>query len=623
MQEAGKKNFIVNYPYFFLFFVLLLLLSATSILLKESLHGSRTFFLLYAAGQTALETMLLALLCTIVSKYFNTSLSRFMVAITFLLLTIHGVDFFLDRLLDLTVWETLDAFVLHESFTHFAYLLDASGVPLWIWVLGGLFLLTLPFIGIALYNVLHLIAQEKPFFIGKEWALQTFVCILLSLFFWDITASRVIHPDSYTSFLKSLPWKWTFLRPETIHFPLGTALAPPPAPDISTSAHLKQRPNIYLFIIESLRADCITPHIAPHLFKFKEENNSFDLALSNGNGSHISWFSIFYSEYPFFWNMTHGNEGSPALRQLREWGYTIRLYSSADLGYYSMESILFGEGNRCLDSIQTFPHPPPQNAAKSDLAALEALQRDLRENPEMREGQCFLIFLDATHFPYAWAEDFSPPFTPYCPATGYFQLFQSSRSIEEIKNRYRNAISYVDSLFGQFVNSQDLGQSIIVVTGDHGEEFFEHGHLFHGSHLTHEQTNIPLYMKLGNRIAANPPSVVSQMDIFPTIFHYLSGEVPSYLQGHCILLPNPSPYALIARFHGGRSPIEFCLHNGESKLIAQFDNHREILDSPSLTIRSLRNRADLPLMEPIKDVQGWVQKEFGEALSRLLQEEQK
>src|SRR3990167_5965620 len=628
LPTPDERKLEVNYLYFTFFFAVLILTSGSSILLKESLSGSRLFFFLYATGQAALETAFFVFLCTLIPRYLGKIASLAFIGLTFLFLLLHVIDFLVDRILDLTVWETLVCFILDESIGRFFYLLDASGIPLWIWAFAFLAILAIPFLGIALYQTTHTITLKRPILIRKEWIVQSFICIPVALLFWDVTASRVIHPDSYTCFIKSLPWKWTFLQPESIHFPLTASFAPL-ASEEEIQQHLerypvvlKSRPNIYLFVIESLREDCITSEVAPHLDQFKKKYNHFDLALSNGNGSHLSWFSIFYSQFPYSWNeplMKDWKKGSPALQLLKNWGYKIRLYSSAQLNYYDMERILFGKEEGLIDSYQTFHHTPSLSAAQTDRAALEKLEMDLSENPDLQEGQCIIVFLDSTHFHYTWPTDFAPPFTPYSNEVSYFHLFQSSRKIEEIKNRYKNSIAYVDSLFGKFEASQNLSDAIVVITGDHGEEFFEHGHLFHGSHLTREQTNVPLYIKLGKIKMKNPPAIVSQIDIFPTILHYLGGSPISFLKGKAIFDPTHSPYAISARFNGGKAPREFCIQNKTTKLIAQFENHKDILASKSLKIRSIRDPYDQMLIETPENLGEWIQEEFGPAINQLLE----
>ncbi len=624
----GRKPIEVNYLYFGAFLGLLLIISAGGIFIKESLAGSRTFFFLYAAGQAIFETFIFIFFGWIIRLYLGRRAALAFIGATFAFLLIHLIDFLMDRILDLSVWETIGPFVLDESWSNFLYLLDASGISLWIWMVGFFLLVALPFIGIALYAWTERLSCRKPLLLRKEWLFQAFFCIPAGLIFWEFSASPILNPDSYTSFLKSLPWKRTFLQPQTVQYPLPISLIPPKSENeiaaaiASNATVLKKKPNLYLFVIESFREDFIDPVAAPHLHRFKQEANHFDLALSNANGSHPSWFSIFHSQFSYFWNHVQSKGwkmGSPPINLLKKWGYKVRVYSSAQLKYYHMDELLFGKDMHLLDSYQPFHHVPPLSAADTDAQAIAQWKRDLAENPDLKEGELVIFFLDSTHFNYCWPEDWQPKFIPISNEIDYFDIFQSQNKIEKIKNRYRNAVQYVDSLFGDFFKDlPDKENAVVIVTGDHGEEFFERGHLFHGSHLIHQQTNIPLYMKLGERKEAKLPKVVSQMDIFPSILHHLSGQQATFLEGRSIFSSDHWPYAIISRVNAGRTPYEFCIHNGESKLIARFDNKKDIFHSSKLNIRSLWDVSDHYLFDSNQgNVSQWLQMEFGPAIERL------
>jgi uncharacterized protein len=623
----GRKQIEVNYLYFGTFLGLLLLTSGSGILLKGSLAGSRTFFFLYAGGQAVFETLALIFLAWMVRRYFGRAAGAAFIGATFTFLVLHLLDFLVtDRILDLSIWETI-GFAAAESWGNFLYLLDASGISLWVWVIGFAAVAALPFLGIAFHAWTREVANRRPLFLRKEWLLQAFLCIPAALFFWEYSSLRLLHPDAYTSLVQSLPWKWTFLQPHAVHYPMPASLIHPlgegevrAAIDADRTV-LSQKPNIYLFVVESFREDSIDPNGAPHLHRFKEESHHFDLALSNANGSHPSWFSIFHSQFSYFWNHLQSKRwalGSPPLNLLKKWGYKVRLYSSAQLKYYGMEELLFGKDLQLIDSYQTFHHAPPVSAADTDREALEQWKRDLAENPKLKEGQIVIFFWDSTHFNYSWPQDWKLKFNPISKGCDYFNLFPSRGKIEKIKNRYRNAVHYIDSLFGLFLKDiPDKENAIVIVTGDHGEEFFEHGHLFHNSHLTHEQTNIPLYMKLGERLEKDLPRVVSQMDIFPTLLHYLSGKEISFLEGRSIFSSDHWPYAVITRFNAGRAPYEFCIHNGDHKLIARFGK-KDMFCSDCLKIRSLWDRRDrCPFDCNPRHMSTWIQMEFGPPIERL------
>lgn len=613
----------INYLYFGIFFVILALITTGAIYNREFLGGSQLFFLLYGLGQVVLEITLFMFLGLMIHRYLGKVCFALFIGVTFLALIFHILDFIMDRILDLSIWQTIKIFILDESIENLTYLLDASGIPMWGWLLFFAILGAVPLVGIGIYHLLETFIRQKPMFLRKGFFIQSFLCIPFALLYWDHSASQIIRPDTYAAFIKSLPWKFTFLPPDNIHLSLPGPLNQPIEESLVAEAIekdetiLAKKPNIYLFVVESLREDFITQAIAPNLYAFKNQYDHFDLALSNGNGTHISWFSTFHSEFPFHWKNRQSKwaMGSPPLALLKKWGYTIHLYSSAQLAYYKMEPLLFGKELNLIDDRNTFHHESPMLAADADLQGLQKLKKDWKEH-DWNEGHLFIIFWDATHFDYSWPKNWTPKFSPFAKELTYFKTFQSNATIQLIKNRYRNGVHFMDSLFGEFMNHlPNREEAIVIFMGDHGEEFFEHGHLFHNSHLSNEQTHIPLYMKLGTPLLEK--KLASQMDIFPTLIDRLSGSSPSFLEGASLLRKNEHPYVVTARFNAGSAPYEFSLHNGSHKLIARFENSSRIDQSKNLKILSMRSIAEKNFSDSIQTIRPWVEEEFGFAMNRL------
>ncbi len=69
--------------------------------------------------------------------------------------------------------------------------------------------------------------------------------------------------------------------------------------------------------------------------------------------------------------------------------------------------------------------------------------------------------------------------TPVLPVEKHWQARKSRKEMHAIKNRYLNSIAYVDSLMKQMLDSlKEKGlyeKTLIVITGDHGEEFLDEG----------------------------------------------------------------------------------------------------------------------------------------------------
>jgi hypothetical protein len=191
----------------------------------------------------------------------------------------------------------------------------------------------------------------------------------------------------------------------------------------------------------------------------------------------------------------------------------------------------------------------------------------------------------------------------------YLSLTCSNEPIEGIKNRYRNAIHFIDGLFGQFLKKLQSvpggNESVVVFTGDHGEEFLEEGHVFHASNLSAMQTQVPLYFRLGTTITHAPREICSHLDIFPTILDHILGQHFEMLfDGESILKPSKKNFAIATRYNASRSPFEFLIHTGKEQLIARFNNPSEIFKSQSLEIISRRDEENQPLeahLDQIKD----------------------
>jgi len=86
------------------------------------------------------------------------------------------------------------------------------------------------------------------------------------------------------------------------------------------------------------------------------------------------------------------------------------------------------------------------------------------------------VSLDATHLPYLWTDDFTPPFLPYAGEGHYMRAQVDAADRLAVVNRYRDAVAFDDSLIGRFVEglraAGTYDDATVVVAGDHGEEFW-------------------------------------------------------------------------------------------------------------------------------------------------------
>ncbi|MEI9863872.1 MAG: sulfatase-like hydrolase/transferase [Limisphaerales bacterium] len=95
------------------------------------------------------------------------------------------------------------------------------------------------------------------------------------------------------------------------------------------------------------------------------------------------------------------------------------------------------------------------------------------------------MFFDASHQPYEHPSEDDVFEGSKSGEINYLKLTLSPAGAASLKSSYLNSLHYVDRQIGRIVKAlKDRGeyeQTIIVVAGDHGEEFGELGHFGHCS----------------------------------------------------------------------------------------------------------------------------------------------
>ena len=119
------------------------------------------------------------------------------------------------------------------------------------------------------------------------------------------------------------------------------------------------------------------------------------------------------------------------------------------------------------------------------------------------------------------------PHTPYSAPEPFLSQFED--------DPYSGEVAYVDSELGKlfdFLEKKDLFQNtLIILTGDHGESLGEHGELTHSYFAYNSTVWIPLIISAPGLDAGSIAAYVCHTDIFPTICDILQADKPPFLQG--------------------------------------------------------------------------------------------
>jgi arylsulfatase A-like enzyme len=104
---------------------------------------------------------------------------------------------------------------------------------------------------------------------------------------------------------------------------------------------------------------------------------------------------------------------------------------------------------------------------------------------------------------------------------------------------YDGEISYHDVHFAAILDGLErrgLDEStMIVVTADHGEEFWDHGSVGHGHSVYEELLHIPFFIRLPGLEPTEIGTPVGLSDVIPTILDALGKEIPEDLAGRSLL----------------------------------------------------------------------------------------
>ena len=132
---------------------------------------------------------------------------------------------------------------------------------------------------------------------------------------------------------------------------------------------------------------------------------------------------------------------------------------------------------------------------------------------------------------FAWVHLYEPHF-PYLPPEPYASRFSDSPYLGEVSA----ADAALGPLLQPILGARDTRETLVIVTGDHGESLGEHGEMTHGLFAYEGTLHIPLIVYQPHlfepRTIEEP---VRHVDILPTILDALGAPIPSALDGRSLL----------------------------------------------------------------------------------------
>ncbi|MCC7013144.1 MAG: sulfatase-like hydrolase/transferase [Planctomycetes bacterium] len=285
--------------------------------------------------------------------------------------------------------------------------------------------------------------------------------------------------------------------------------------------------NVMILTVESLRADMLAPDTMPNTWAFSREGRRFLDHSSGGSTSRYGTFSLVYGLHGSYFAPVYAENASPTLVDaLLELGYDFRIFGTASMSFPEMRSTAWVRvEEHVADKLKQGP------GESRDAELVRRMQAWLGERAARSDDAPFFCFafLDAPHSRYNVVES-RAPFVPYAKDLDYLELSEAEAdaNAQLVFNRYKNSVYDVDHSLGLILESLrasgELERTLVFITGDHGEEFREHGFWGHTSNYTRTQVLVPMVVRGPNVVSGDEQRPTAHVDVAPTVLEALGAD---------------------------------------------------------------------------------------------------
>jgi arylsulfatase A-like enzyme len=326
------------------------------------------------------------------------------------------------------------------------------------------------------------------------------------------------------------------------------------------------RLNVIVVIIESLRNDQLTMsggtrEVMPGVEELSRAARVFTNNYTQSSHSNYSDLAPLSSHYPLRSRTYHIYPENPTYPRvliydvLKALGYKVAVFSSQNETWGGMINYLQTGSIDHFLHAENFEGPsyvPRQDRGFADFVTGQ--QRSGKIDDRFTVGAAndwidaigddpFFIYMNLqnSHIPYETPADFPPRFgsgrATFPLLFGYFP----PDSLDAVMDLYANGLAYVDfQLQRLFRHLEERGLSnrtIIVVTGDTGQAFWEHGFTAHANMLFNEVMKVPLIIKAPALEPGVDDQLTQHIDVPPTILALLGLPTHPSFQGRNLLDP--------------------------------------------------------------------------------------
>jgi Sulfatase len=323
-------------------------------------------------------------------------------------------------------------------------------------------------------------------------------------------AAEMLAPSGVDVFEGSSGDRFFAVLRENTNLPPTVTVAPKDFKLVDEIKPATDKPNIFIFVIDSLRQDYLSPYnprvnFTPAINDFAHDSVVMKNAFTRYDGTALS--------EPAIWA-----GGMQVHKQFAQPFYSIN----------SLQKLVDAEHYRSFITID--PHLKPILQPSHDMVELDRggdwKQYDLAATLSELETHLQTGQEPQPYFVYSQPQNLHQVSLKLHPRArpGNYPGFEARRAAE---------LERIDKAFGDFLSflkSRGMyDESIIILTADHGDSLGEGGHWGHGNAIYPELIRIPMIIHLPENLKRDlvydPNSLAFSTDITPSLY-YLLGQRP-------------------------------------------------------------------------------------------------
>ena len=363
--------------------------------------------------------------------------------------------------------------------------------------------------------------------------------------------------------------------------------------------------NIVIFGVDSWNYRTMTRDCVPNIYALADSAELYTDHWSSSNGTRGGLFGLFTGVSSYYWDsFERGNIQPMLVSEMRRQGYQIQAYPSATFADPPFAKMFFAgiEGLNTDTEGKTVFDRDCQITRNfiADLDSYASSSADQRADgfPPSRKPFFSFVFYDLPHA-IQIPKDHLYHFQPSWEYADYMELGNDDDPTPFF-NLYRNCVWTVDSLIGEGIRALKehdmMKNTVIVITGDHGQEFNENHKNYwgHWANYSRPQAGVPMVYYDPRHPHAKFDHRTTHYDISATLLHQVLGvqnHASDFSMGSDLQDPTPRDWHVV----GNDLFYAFILNDGTivekrgAGNIVIFDSVMNRLDDYPLNAKQLND----------------------------------